>query len=59
MTRSLQKNQLKRSSVLKQIKVEGEVDEEREVIVRCATATLKRKRFEYGMAKCNKIYEPI
>jgi hypothetical protein len=50
MTASLQKSQLKRSNILKKIKVEGEVDKGQEVIVRCETATLKWKGFESRIA---------
>ena len=59
MTTSLQKSQLKRSNILKKIKVEGKVDERQEVIVCCKTATLKWKGFESRMAIWNKIYERV
>jgi hypothetical protein len=59
MTTSLQKSQLKRSNILKKIKVEGEVDKGQEVIVRCETATLKWKGFESRIAIWTKVYKPI
>ncbi|MGD0627349.1 MAG: hypothetical protein ABSB32_21940 [Thermodesulfobacteriota bacterium] len=59
MTTSLQKTQLKRSNILKKIKVEGNVDERQEVIVRCETGTPKWKGFESRMAIWNKIYGRI
>jgi hypothetical protein len=59
MRTSLQKSHLKRSNILKKIKVEGNVDERREVIVCCKAATLKWKGFESRMAIWNKIYERV
>jgi hypothetical protein len=59
MTTSLQKSQLKRGTVRGKIKVEGNVDERREVIVCCKTATPKWKGFESRMAIWNKIYERV
>ena len=59
MITSLQKSQLKRSNILKKIKVEGEVDKGQEVIVRCETATLKWKGFESRMAIWTKLYERV
>jgi len=59
MRTSLQKSQLKRSNILKKIKVEGNVDERREVIVCCKTATLKWKGFESQMAMWTKVYERV
>ena len=59
MTTSLQKSQLKRSSILEKIKVEGNVDERREVMVCCKAATLKWKGFESRMAIWNRIYERV
>jgi hypothetical protein len=59
MTTSLQQSQLKRGNILKQIKVEGEVDKGREVIVCCKTAPLKWKGFESQMAIWTKICERI
>ena len=59
MTKSLQESQLKRSNILKKIKVEGNVDERREVIVCCKAATLKWKGFESQMAIWTKICERI
>ncbi len=59
MTTSLQKSQLKRSNILKKIKVEGNVDERQEIIVCYETATLKWKGFESRMAIWNKIYERV
>jgi hypothetical protein len=53
------KNEAEGSNVLKKIKVEGNVDEGEEVIVRSQTATLKWKGFESQMVIWNKIYEPI
>jgi len=43
-------------SFLKKIKVQGEVDEGREVIVRYETATLKWKGFESQIVILTKIY---
>ena len=57
MTTSLQQDQLKRSNIPKNIQVEGNVDERREVMVCCKAATLKWKGFESRMAIWNKIYE--
>jgi hypothetical protein len=57
MTTSSQKSQLKGSNLLKKIKVEGNVDEKREVIVCCKAATLKWKGFESQMAIWTKVYE--
>jgi hypothetical protein len=59
MTTSLQKSELKRGTILEKIKVEGNVDERREVNVCCKTATLKWKGFESRMAIWNKIYERV
>jgi hypothetical protein len=59
MTLSLQKGQLRRGNLLEKIKVEGNVDERREVIVCCKAATLKWKGFESRMAIWNKIYERV
>ena len=60
MATSLQKSQLKPSNILKKIKVESEVDEKREVIVRCETTTfLKWKGFESQMMISTKICERI
>jgi hypothetical protein len=59
MTTSLQKGQTKRSNVLKKIKVEGNVDERREVMVCCKAATLKWKGFESQIAIWTKICERI
>ena len=56
---SLQKSQLKRSNILKKIKVEGNVDERREVIVCCKAAALKWKGFESRRAIWTKIYERV
>jgi hypothetical protein len=56
MTTSSQKSQLKPSNILKKIKVEGEVDEGREVMVCCETGTLKWKGFESRMAIWTKVY---
>ena len=50
------KNEVERCSVLKKIKVEGEVDEGRQVIVRYETATLKWKGFESQIVILTKIY---
>jgi len=50
MATSLQKSQLKPSNILKKIKVESELDQKREVIVRCETTTFpKWKGFESQM----------
>jgi hypothetical protein len=60
MATSLQKSQLKRSNILKKIKVESEVDEGREVIVSCETTTfLKWKGFESQMMIWTKICERV
>ena len=59
MTTSLQKSQLKPSNILKKIKVEGEVDKGREVIVCCETGTPKWKGFESQMMISTKICERI
>ena len=59
MTTSLQKVQSKRSNVLEKVKVEGKVDEGKDVIVRCETTTLKWKGFESQMVIWTKIYERI
>jgi hypothetical protein len=59
MTKSLQKSQLKRNNILEKIKVEGNVDERREVMVCYKTASLKWKGFESRMAIWNKIYERV
>jgi hypothetical protein len=59
MRTSLQKSQLKPSNILKQIKVEGEVDKGREVIVCCETGTPKWKGFQSQMAIWTKICERI
>jgi hypothetical protein len=60
MTTSLQEIQLKRSNILKKIKVEGKVDEGREVIVRYETTTfLKWEGFESQMVIWTKIYKRI
>ena len=59
-TSLLQKSQLKQGNILKQIKVEGEVDKGREVIVRCETTTfLKWKGFESQLMISTKICERI
>jgi hypothetical protein len=59
MTTSLQKSQLKRSNILKKIRVEGEVDEGQKVIVGYETATLIWKGFESQVAIWTKIYGRI
>jgi hypothetical protein len=59
MTTSLERSQRKRSNILEKIKIEGNVDERREVIVCCKTATLRWKGFESRMAIWNKIYERV
>jgi len=59
MTKSLERSQPKRSNLLKKIKVEGNVDERREVIVCCKAATLKWKGFESQMAIWTKVYERV
>ncbi len=60
MTRSLQKNQLKRSNILRRIKVEGDVDKGRDVIVCYKTATLKKwKGFESRMAIWTEVYRRV
>ena len=56
---SLRKNEVERCSGLKKIKVEGEVDEGRQVIVRYQTATLKWKGFESYMVMWTKIHQRI
>jgi hypothetical protein len=62
MTASLQEIQLKRGNTLKKIKVEGKVDEGREVIIRYEAANLKWikwKGFESHMVIWTKIYKRI
>jgi hypothetical protein len=59
MITSLRKSQLKRSNFLKKIKVEGEVDEKREVIVRRLTATIECEGFKSLMVLWAKVYGPI
>jgi hypothetical protein len=59
MRKSLEKSQLKRSNIRKKIKVEGNLDERREVIVCCKAATLKWKGFESQMAIWTKVYERV
>jgi hypothetical protein len=59
MTTSLQKSQLKHSNVLGKIKVQGEMDLEQRIIVRCETATLKWRGFKSQMAIWTKIYGEI
>ncbi len=59
MRTSTQKSHLKRNNILKKINVEGNVDERREVMVCCKTATLRWKGFESRMAIWNKIYERV
>ncbi len=59
MEKLLQRSQLKRNDILEKIKVEGNLDERREVMVRCKVATLKWKGFESRMAIWNKIYERV
>jgi hypothetical protein len=59
MRPSMPKSHLKRSNILEKIKVEGNGDERREVIVCCKAATLKWKGFESRMAIWNKIYERV
>jgi len=56
MITSLQKSQLKRSNILKKIKVGGNVDEGREVILRRATATVKCEGFKSLMVLWAKVY---
>jgi len=53
---TLQKSQLKRSNILKKIKVEGEVDEGQKVIVGYETATLTWKGFKSQMMIWTKIF---
>jgi hypothetical protein len=56
----LQKSRQKPSNILKKIKVESDVDEKREIIVRCETTTfLKWKGFESQMMISTKICERI
>ena len=59
MTTSLPKSQRKPGNALKKIKVEGEVDEGREVVVRHETAILKWKGFESQMVIWTKIQRRI
>ena len=59
MKTSFQKSQLKRNNILGKIKVEGNLDERREVIVCCKIATLRWKGFESHMAIWNKLYERV
>ena len=57
MTTSLQKSRLKRSNILKKIKVEGNVDERQEVMVCCKAAAVKWKGFESQMVIWRKMYQ--
>jgi hypothetical protein len=57
MTTSLQRSQLKRTTIREKIKVEGNVDEGQKVIIRYETATLKWKGFESQMTIWTKVYE--
>ena len=50
------KGRIKRGSVMKKIKVKGNVDKGRDVIVCCKTATLKCEGFQSYMAMWNKMY---
>ena len=60
MRTSVERCQLKRNNILEKIKkVEGNVDERREVIVCCKAGTLRWKGFESRMAIWNKIYERV
>jgi hypothetical protein len=59
MRTSMQKSQPKQSNILEKIKVEGNVNERREVIVCCKAATLRWKGFESRMAIWSKIYERV
>ena len=59
MTTSLPKSRRKPSNALKKIKVEGEVDEGREVVVRHETAIVKWKGFESQMVIWTKIHGRI
>jgi len=56
MTTTLQKSRLKRSNILKKIKVKGNVDERQEVMVCCKAATLKWKGFESQNVIWRKMY---
>ena len=59
MMTSLQKSQRKPSNVAKKIKVEGEADEGREVVVYYGTAIVKWKGFESQMVIWTKIHRRI
>ena len=59
MKTSLQKVQLKRGNTLKKIKVKGNVDKGRDVIVRYESVRLQWKGFESHLAIWTKIYERI
>ena len=59
MAKSLEKSQLKRNNILEKIKVEGNMDERREVMIRYETTTLRWKGFESRIAIWNKIYERV
>lgn len=59
MTTLLQKDQPKPNSIVKKIKVEGELDEGWEIIVHHETAILKWKGFESRMVIWTKIYRGI
>ena len=48
MTTSLQQSQLKRGNILKQIKVEGGREKEKEVIVHHKIVSSKWKKWNYG-----------
>jgi len=59
MTIASRKNEEEGRSFLQKIKVEGKVDERREVIVRRATATVRREGFKSLMVLWTKVYERI
>jgi hypothetical protein len=59
MITSMQKSQPKQDNLQRKIKVQGEVDVEQRVIVRCDTATLKWRGFKSQMAIWTKIYGEI
>jgi hypothetical protein len=53
------KSEVKGSCVLKKIKVEGNVDEGQEVIVRFETGISECEGFKSLMARWNKVYERV
>jgi hypothetical protein len=59
MVIALRKNEVEGSSVFKKIKVEGKVDEGRNVIVRRVTATVKCEGFKSLVVLWSNVYGRI